>query len=94
MAIHYSLDEDTACCTKLCDTETIGVDKGLTEAYVDSADERHGEGLGDLLAAESDARKVKSQRRNQLRAVEEKHRAAGRIKKADNIRRHNFGNRK
>ena len=73
---------------------TIGVDKGYTEAYADSEGERYGEGPDDWLAAESDARKVKGQRRNQLRAVERKHREAGRIKKADNIRRNNLGNRK
>ncbi len=94
VAIHYAVDEDTACCTKPCGTDTIGIDKGYTEAYADSEGERHGEGLGDLLAAESDARKVKGGRRNQLRAVEQKHRAAGRIKKADNIRRNNLGNQK
>ena len=94
VAIHYAVDEDTACSTKPCGTDTIGVDKGYTEAYADSEGERHGEGLGDLLAAESDARKVKGQRRNQLRAIEQKHREAGRIQKADNIRRNNLGNRK
>ncbi len=94
VAIHYAIDEDTACSTKPCGQGELGVDKGYTEAYADSEGERHGEGLGDLLAAESDARKVKGQRRDQLRAVEEKHREAGRIKKADNIRRNNLGNRK
>ena len=94
VAIHYAIDEDTACCTKPCGPATVGIDKGYTEAYADSEGERHGEGLGDLLAAESDARKVKGGRRNQLRAVEKKHREAGRIQKADNIRRHNLGNRK
>ncbi len=92
--IHHAVDEDTACSTKPCGSETVGVDKGYTEAYADSEGERHGEGLGDLLARESDDRKVKGRRRNQLRAVEQKHRAAGRIKKADNIRRHNLGNQK
>ncbi len=94
VAVHYALDEDVACCTKPCGQGELGVDKGYTEAYADSEGERHGEGLGDLLAAESDARKVKGKKRNQLRAVEQKHRAAGRIKKADNIRRNNLGNRK
>ncbi len=94
VAIHYAVDEDTACSTKPCGTDTIGVDKGYTEAYADSEGERHGEGLGDLLAAESDARKVKGGRRNHLRAVEQKHREAGRIKKADNICRNNLGNQK
>ncbi len=94
VAIHYAIDEDTACSTKPCGQGELGVDKGYTEAYADSEGERHGEGLGDRLAAESDARKVKGQRRDQLRAVEEKHREAGRIQKADNIRRNNLGNRK
>ena len=94
VAVHYAIDETAVCSTKPCGTETIGVDKGYTEAYADSEGERYGEGLDDWLAAESDARKVKGQRRNQLRAVEQKHREAGRIKKADNIRRNNLGNRK
>ena len=92
--VHYALDEDTACSTRPCGTETVGVDKGYTEAFTDSDGERHGEGLGDLLAAESDDRKVKGQRRNQLRALEQKHREAGNTKKADHIARHNLGNRK
>ena len=94
LEIHHAVDEDDACSTKPGGTETIGVDKGYTEAYTDSDGERHGEGLGDLLAAESDARKVKGQRRNQLRALEQKHREAGNTQKADNIRHHNLGNRK
>ena len=94
MEVHYALNEDTACSTKPCGSGTVGVDKGYTEAYTDSDGERHGDGLGDLLAAESDARKVKGQRRNQLRALEQKHRDAGNLKKADNIRRHNLGNQK
>ncbi len=94
VAIHYAIDEDTACSTKPCGDGELGVDMGYTEAYADSAGERHGEGLGDLLAAESDARKGKGGRRNQLRAVEQKHREAGRIQKADNIRRNNLGNQK
>ena len=94
VAIHYAIDETAVCSTKPCGDGELGVDKGYTEAYADSEGERHGEGLGDLLAAESDARKVKGQRRNQLRAVEQKHREAGRIQKADNIRRNNLGNQK
>ena len=92
--IHHAVDETTVCSTRPCGTETVGVDKGYTEAYTDSDGERHGEGLGDLLASESDARKVKGQRRNQMRAIEKKHREAGDTKKADNIRRNNLGNQK
>ena len=73
---------------------TVGVDKGYTEAYTDSDGERHGEDLGDLLSAESDRRKVKGTRRNHLRDTEQKHRAKGNHRKADNIRQNNLGNQK
>ena len=94
VAVHSAVDEDTACSTKPCGTATVGVDKGCTEAYTDSDGHRHGEEPGDLLAAESDRVKNKGQKRNQLRSIEKKHRAAGRTQKADNIRRHNLGDRK
>ena len=92
--IHHAVDEEAVCSTRPCGDATVGVDKGYTEAYTDSDGERHGEGLGDLLSAESDHRKVKGSRRNQLRAVEQKHRAKGNAGKADNIRQHNLGHQK
>ena len=92
--IHYAVDEEAVCSTRPCGDATVGVDKGYTEAYTDSDGERHGEDLGDLLAQESDARKVKGQRRNKLRDLEEKHRDKGHTRKADNIRQNNLGNRK
>ena len=94
LEIHYAVDEDNACSTRPCGEATVGVDKGYTEAYTDSDGERHGKGLGDLLAAESDARKVKGQRRNRMRDLEQKHRDAGNVQKADRILRHNLGHRK
>ena len=94
VAVHYAVDETQVCSTRPCGDATVGVDKGYTEAYTDSDGERHGEGLGDLLAAESDHQKVKGQRRNQLRAVAEKHAAKGNHRKADNIERHNLGRNK
>ena len=90
VAIHYAIDEAQVCSTRPGGSGTVGVDKG----YTDNDGERHGEGLGDLLAQESDARKVKGQRRNKLRDLEGKHRAKGHTRKADNIRQHNLGNRK
>ncbi len=92
--VHYAVDETQVCSTRPCGAATVGVDKGYTEAYTDSDGKRHGQGLGDLLAAESDARKVKGQRRNRMRDLEQKHRDAGNVQKADNILRHNLGNRK
>ena len=91
VAVHYAVDETEVCTTRPCGDATVGVDKGYTEAYTDSDGERHGQGLGDLLAAESDHQKVKGQKRNQLQAVAEKHEAKGHHRKADNIRRHNLG---
>ncbi len=92
--VHYAVDEEQVCSTRPCGEATVGVDKGYTEAYTDSDGTRHGEGLGDLLATESDHQKVKGQQRNQLRAVAEKHEAKGNHRKADNIRRHNLGRNK
>ena len=92
--VHYAVDEEQVCSTRPCGETTVGVDKGYTEAYTDSDGERHGEGLGDLLSAESDRRKVKGTRRNHLRDTEQKHRAKGNHRKADNIRKNNLGNRK
>ena len=90
VAFHYAVDETQACSTRPCGDATVGVDKGCT----DSDGERHGEGLGDLLAAESDHCKDKDQKRNRLRAVAEKHEAKGNHRKADNIRCHNLGRNK
>ena len=92
--IHYAVDEELVCSTRPCGEATVGVDKGYTEAYTDSDGERHGEGLGDLLSAESDHRKVKGTRRNHLRDTEQKHRAKGNHRKANNIRKNNLGNQK
>jgi IS605 OrfB family transposase len=94
VAVHYAVNEEQVCSTRPCGAATVGVDKGYTEAYTDSDGECHGEGLGDLLSAESDQRKVKGQRRNQLRAVEQKHRAKGHTRKADHIQKNNLGNQK
>lgn len=69
----------------------IGVDKGYTEVLVDSEGEHHGAGLGGLLTAESDRRKVKNQRRSKLRAVAERARERGDHAKAERIRKHNLG---
>ena len=92
--VHYAVDETRVCSTRPCGEATVGVDKGYTEAYTDSGGERHGKGLGDLLSAESDQRKVKGTRRNHLRDTEQKHRAKGNHRKADTIRKNNLGNQK
>ena len=90
VAVHHAINETQACSTKPGGSGTVGVDKGYTEAYTDNDGERHGEGLGALLAQESDTRKVKGQRHNKLRDLEGKHRAKGHTRKADNIRQHSW----
>ncbi len=82
------------CSTRPCGPATVGVDKGYMEAYTDSDGERHGGDLGDLLSAESDRHKVKGQRRNRLRDIEQKHAAKGNTRKADTIWKNNLGNQK
>ena len=86
--IPYAPAENTAGSPKPCGTAAIRLDKGCPEAFTDRDGERHGRGPGDPPAAESAPRKAKGRKRNRLRAVAGKHRRAGRIRKADPIRRH------
>ncbi len=74
---------------KPCGTETVGIDKGYTEAFTDDDNERYGEGLGEMLSKESDSLKTKYQRRNKLRAIAEK-----KPHKAEKIRKNNLGRKK
>ena len=92
--IHHAADEDAVCGTRPCGVATVGVDKGYTEAYTDSDGERHGQDLGDLLAAESNHGKVKGRRRNHLKVVHDQHAAKGNTRKARNIEQHNLGRKK
>ncbi len=64
VAFHHAVDEGTACSTQPCGPETLGVDKGCTEASTDRDGERHSGGPGDLLSAESDQVKAKGRKRN------------------------------
>ncbi len=64
VAFHHAVDEGTACSTQPCGPETLGVDKGCTEASTDRDGERHSEDPGDLLSAESDQVKAKGRKRN------------------------------
>lgn len=52
-----------------CGSEIIGVDKGYSEAFVDSDGDTYGEDLGDLISTESDYLNQKYKRRNKLRAI-------------------------
>lgn len=74
--------------------EAIGVDKGYTEVFTDNTGERHGEGFGKLLTKKSDFLDEKYKNRNKLWAIMKKAREAGDIKKANNIKINNLGNKK
>ncbi|MBI1930057.1 transposase [Candidatus Poribacteria bacterium] len=67
--VHYTVSSEDECSTLPCGDSEIGVDKGYTEAFVDSEGDVHGLGLGELLSAESDYLLTKYQRRNQLEAI-------------------------
>jgi IS605 OrfB family transposase len=88
--INYTIDntDDHA-----CGSQKIGIDKGYTEAFVDSDGDFHGEDLGEVLSKESDYLKKKYQRRNKIKAVLSKveHKNP---KKARIIRKHNLGRKK
>lgn len=74
--------------------KAIGVDKGYTEVFTDNTGERHGEGFGKLLTKKSDFLDEKYKNRNKLFAIMKKAREAGDIKKANNIKSNNLGNKK
>lgn len=74
--------------------EAIGVDKGYSEVFTDNTGERHGEGFGKLLTKKSDFLDEKYKNRNKLFAMMKKAREAGDIKKANNIKFNNLGNKK
>ena len=74
--------------------EAIGVDKGYTEVFTDNTGERHGEGFGKLLTKKSDFLDEKYKNRNKLWAIMKKAREAGDLKKANNIKSNNLGNKK
>jgi IS605 OrfB family transposase len=88
--IHYTIDNTD---DRTCGKTKIGIDKGYTEAFVDSEGEFHGKGLGEVLSKESDYLKKKYQRRNKIKAVLNKVEPKN-PKKAKRINKHNLGRKK
>jgi IS605 OrfB family transposase len=64
--VHYTIEIPE---TKNCGIDTIGIDKGYTEVFVDSDGQHYGEGLGKILSSHSDQLKKKYITRNKLKAV-------------------------
>ncbi|MDA8383554.1 MAG: transposase [Betaproteobacteria bacterium] len=90
-AIHYAAEKGPG---RECGKQVIGVDKGYTEAFTDSDDDRHGQSFGKVMTEYSDKVAATGKQRNKLHALEKKHREAGRISKADRIKKNNLGRKK
>lgn len=87
--IHYQIDAaQMKTSARPCGSHEIGVDKGYTEALVDSDGGHHGTDLGRLLTAESDRIRERNRRRAKLRSIANNTTDRD---KADRIRRHNLG---
>jgi transposase len=89
--IHYAFDKGSG---RPSGSKIIGVDKGYSEALVDSDGHFHGRKFGTILQTYTDKVHVTGKARGKLRALEEKHRKAGRIAKAERIVRNNLGEKK
>lgn len=92
--ILYGVEESQVCVTRSCGMQEIGIDKGYTEVFTDSDGQRYGEGLGKLLAGESDHLKDVYAARQKIAAVAEKAEKAGNPAKAKRIRKNNLGRKK
>ena len=89
--VHYATDKGDG---REHGDQVIGVDKGYTEALVDSDGTAHGTCFGAVMTAYSDKAAATGKQRNQLHALEKKHRKNGNTAKAGRIRKHNLGIRK
>ncbi len=90
--VHHQIDADAVkSSARPAGDREIGVDKGYTEALTDSDGQHHGTELGELLASESDYRKLKNARRAKIRSVAEKARDHGDHATAERIARNNLG---
>ena len=86
--IHYAATKGGG---RPCGDQMMGIDKGYTEAFMDSDGVAHGEAFGRVMNIYSDQVSMKGKSRNKLFALEKTHREAGRIAKADHIRFCNLG---
>jgi len=86
--IHYATEKHAG---RMSGDQVVGVDKGYSEAFTDSDGQAHGESFGEALTQYSDKAAATGKGRNKLNALEKKHRAAGRVAKADRIQQCNLG---
>ncbi|MBI4752024.1 MAG: transposase, partial [Acidobacteria bacterium] len=76
------------------ETETAGVDIGITEVFTDEQGNRYGTELGSFLEKTSEQLRTKGQRRNKLHAVRKAAWTTGDREKANRIRKFNLGTKK
>ena len=88
--VHYQKEVEME---QTCGSAKVGVDKGYTEALVDSGGDVYGEGLGQLISKESGYLSQKYQRRNKLKAIAKK-KAQKKPHKTAAIERNNLGRKK
>lgn len=88
MEIHFVTEKGES---RPCGEQTLGVDKGYTEAFIDSDGDFHGVGFGKVLTDYSDKIHKTVQARNKLHALEKKHRQQGHHARADRIKKNNLG---
>ncbi len=89
--IHYATEKGAG---RPHGAQALGIDKGYTEAFADSDGDAHGRAFGAIPTAYSDAASATGKQRNQLHALEKKHRGKGHHAKAERIRRRNLGRKK
>ena len=89
--VHYATDKGDG---REHGDQVVGVDKGYTEALVDSDGTAHGTRFGAVMTVYSDKAAVTGKQRNKLHALEKRHRKNGNTAKADRIRKHNLGAKK
>ena len=89
--IHYATEKEPG---RPHGDQTLGLDKGYTEAFTDSDGDAHGEAFGAVLTKYSDTVSATGKQRNPLHALEKKPRAKGHRAKANRIHRHNLGRKK
>lgn len=78
--IRYAVEKEEG---RTCGDQVLGVNKGYTEAFTDSDGEHHGASFDKVITEYSDKVAATGKQRNKLHALEEKHREAGRVDKAE-----------
>ena len=89
--IHYAFDKGDG---REHGDQVVGVDKGYTEALVDSDGTAHGERFGAVMTAYSDKASKTGKCRNKLHALEKRYRKNGHVAKAERIKNNNLGCKK